>query len=200
MYNMSREGLLAAAQELLADRGFESTSPAMIQRRAGAGQGSFYHHFRSKLDLAGEALRATCVEMTDAFDARSASAASPLARLRAYLTEPRDALRGCRLGRHALEKAIEEPAIREPVSRYLGHVEAALARDLTTLQNAGRLPADIDPEALALALVAAVQGSYVVARAHREPQWQRRALEGMLSLLLRAVSDERAEGSPGSTE
>ena len=164
MYSMAREALIAATQQLLAEHGYESTSPAMIQRRAKAGQGSFYHHFKGKVHLAHEALSATCDEMLSAFDAASQAAGDPLASLRRYLTQPRDALAGCRLGRHALEKSIEKSAIREPVSRYFSHVETALASKLEALKSDGRLPADLDTDAVALALVAVVQGGYVLAR------------------------------------
>lgn len=198
---MTREALIAATQGLLAERGYESTSPAMIQRRARAGQGSFYHHFKGKLDLARQALSATCDAMTSGFDAGLEAAGDPLARLRAYLTQPREALAGCRLGRHALEKSIEKAAIREPVSRYFRHVEAALARELDALKGEGRLPADVDSEALALALVATVQGGYVLARVHQDPGRLRSAVSGALALLLRSVSPEEAGyKSPASTK
>ncbi|WP_369290152.1 TetR/AcrR family transcriptional regulator [Pseudoglutamicibacter cumminsii] len=37
---------MAAACALLAECGFEATSPQMIQQRSGVGHGSMYHHFR----------------------------------------------------------------------------------------------------------------------------------------------------------
>lgn len=44
--------LIEATQELLWERGYVGTSPRAIQQRAGAGQGSMYHHFGGKPDLA----------------------------------------------------------------------------------------------------------------------------------------------------
>jgi AcrR family transcriptional regulator len=44
----SKQKLVAAACKLLSERGFEATSPVMIQQRSGIGQGSMYHHFPGK--------------------------------------------------------------------------------------------------------------------------------------------------------
>ena len=44
----SKQKLVAAGCALLAERGFEATSPVMIQQRSGVGQGSMYHHFPGK--------------------------------------------------------------------------------------------------------------------------------------------------------
>ena len=44
----SKQKLVAAACSLLAERGFEATSPQMFQQRSGVGHGSMYHHFPGK--------------------------------------------------------------------------------------------------------------------------------------------------------
>jgi len=41
---------------LLAERGFEATSPTMVLQRSGIGHGSLYHHYRGKEDLALDAI------------------------------------------------------------------------------------------------------------------------------------------------
>jgi AcrR family transcriptional regulator len=52
----SREKLIAATCALLAERGFEATSPTMILKRSGVGHGSMYHYFDGKEDLAVAAM------------------------------------------------------------------------------------------------------------------------------------------------
>lgn len=52
----SKQKLISAMCSLLAERGYEATSPKMILQRAGVGQGSLYHHFRGKEDLALEVI------------------------------------------------------------------------------------------------------------------------------------------------
>ena len=54
----SREQLTEAMAELLWERGYAATSPRDVMSRAGVGQGSMYHHFSGKHELAVEALSA----------------------------------------------------------------------------------------------------------------------------------------------
>lgn len=64
----SKQKLVAAACSLLAERGFEATSPQMIQQRSGIGHGSMYHHYRGKEDLALDAIshmRASMIAFPD---------------------------------------------------------------------------------------------------------------------------------------
>ena len=55
----ARTRLIESTQELLWERGYTGTSPKAIQALAGVGQGSMYHHFEGKADLARAAIRAT---------------------------------------------------------------------------------------------------------------------------------------------
>jgi AcrR family transcriptional regulator len=66
----SKQKLVAAACALLAERGFEATSPQMFQQRSGVGHGSMYHHFpgKGKEGLALEAIshmRASTIAFLD---------------------------------------------------------------------------------------------------------------------------------------
>ena len=53
----SRERLVTAMSELMWERGYAATSPREVRERSGVGQGSMYHHFPSKRDLALAALQ-----------------------------------------------------------------------------------------------------------------------------------------------
>jgi TetR/AcrR family transcriptional regulator, transcriptional repressor for nem operon len=48
----TRERILDAAQELILDHGFGSTTVDAVVNRAGITKGAFFHHFASKADLA----------------------------------------------------------------------------------------------------------------------------------------------------
>lgn len=52
----SKQKLVVAMCALLAERGFEATSPTMVLQRSGIGHGSLYHHYRGKEDLALDAI------------------------------------------------------------------------------------------------------------------------------------------------
>ncbi len=65
--------------------------------------------------------------------------------MRAYLTRERQALRGCRLARLSNESAMEEPALREPVAAYVGHIQALLRASLEEADAAGGLARESRP-------------------------------------------------------
>lgn len=178
-----RERLLAATRELLTERGFEATSPRDIQRRSGVGQGSFYHHFETKRDLARSALDEVQGEMLANLKNRL-EIGSPLERIRAYLQAPREALAGCRLGRLAMERSVvEDDELRAPVAAYFEGLKALLRETIAEAIRAGELPAALRPDEIACTLAAIVQGGYVLARVSREPADLNHAILGALSLL-----------------
>lgn len=179
-----RDDLVDAMGDLLWENGYTATSPADVLRRSGAGQGSFYHHFSGKAELAAASLETVSARMRDDVDALLDAETDPLEALVNYLRAERPALRGCRLGRMAAEPAIDNPAIRQPIAEYFTHLEGSLARALERLRAAGRLAADASPDDLAATLAAVVQGGYVLARTRQDPGELVRAQRGAAALLL----------------
>ena len=108
---------------------------------------------------------------------------APIDRIIDYLTQPRDALRGCRLGRLTAEPVIADAAIREPIAAYFTYVEEELAAALDEAQRGGILRDDLSVGDLASTLLAVVQGGYVLARAFDDPSQMDRAVQGAVELL-----------------
>ncbi|MBO0792398.1 MAG: TetR/AcrR family transcriptional regulator [Ktedonobacteraceae bacterium] len=179
----AREHLITAAKELLWERGYEAMSPRAIQERSGAGQGSFYHHFASKADLATTALGEVAAEMQETFNAALHTNKPPLERVRDYLRQPREALRGCRLGRITQEQALSLDPLRHFISSYFLYCKQEIAAALEQAQREGTISATIDAADVATTLIAVVQGGYVLARASQDPQQMDQAIHGALALL-----------------
>lgn len=178
-----RERILAAAKDLIWERGFEAMSPRDVMDRSGAGQGSLYHHFRSKRALALAAIGEMKQEEMSNLDSIFAPSIPPLERISRYFARERQALRGCRLARIANETSIEDPLLRQPVCDYLGHVTALLSTSLAEAQKRGELPPDVRPEQIGATLMAIVEGGYVLARVHWDEDKMRQALAGGMDLL-----------------
>jgi TetR/AcrR family transcriptional repressor of nem operon len=179
----TREHLITAARELLWERGYEAMSPRAVQERSGAGQGSFYHYFSGKAELATTALKEVAEEMQEDFNAILRAEKPPLERVKEYLKQPRDALRGCRLGRMTQEQTVIQEPLREPIAAYFVALERELALVLEQAKSEGTLDESIDVAEVAAMLVAVVQGGYVLARALQEPRQMDQAIHGALALL-----------------
>ncbi|WP_346110449.1 TetR/AcrR family transcriptional regulator [Nonomuraea maheshkhaliensis] len=180
----TRERLIQSTRELLWERGYVGTSPKAIQERAGAGQGSMYHHFRGKPDLARAAIDRSATELRDRAQAAFTGPGTALEQVAAYLRRERDALKGCPVGRLTQDPDVmKDPELREPIERTFSWLTGRLTESLTRARDDGDLGAGLDPAATATALVAVVQGGYVLARATGSAAAYAQAVEGALALL-----------------
>jgi AcrR family transcriptional regulator len=175
--------LIESTRELLWERGYVGTSPKMIQQRAGAGQGSMYHHFTGKPDLALAAMRRTADEMRAKAEAHFAAPGTAVERITAYLRRERDVLRGCPIGGLSQDpEVVDSPELRAPVDETFGWLRGRLAEVITEGQRHGELTG-LDPADTAATLVAVLQGGYVLARAAGSAEPFDQAITGALALL-----------------
>ncbi len=180
----TRERLIASTRELLWERGYVGTSPKAILRRAGAGQGSLYHHFTGKHDLALAAVRRTAEELRALAEEQLAGTGTALERITAYLRRERDVLRGCPIGRLTQDPDVmADPDLRAPVEETLDWLRGRLADVLTEGRDRGELDAATSPVELASTVVAVLQGGYVLARAADSTEPFEQAVNGVLGLL-----------------
>jgi AcrR family transcriptional regulator len=180
----TREQLVDSTRELLWERGYVGTSPKAIQQRAGAGQGSMYHHFAGKRELALAAIQRSADELLAAADAQLRTPGTALDRVTAYLRREREVLKGCPIGRLTQDPDIvADPQLRAPVDETLTGLRARLTEVLDEGRAAGELPATLDTTALAATIVAVLQGGYVLARAADAPEPFDQAVSGVLALL-----------------
>ncbi len=180
----TRERLLEATQDLLWTKGFSATSPRDIQLAAGVGQGSMYHYFRGKNDLALEAIRRNADLLRREVESLLDRPVSPLQRIEDFLTRQRDALRGCRLGRMTFDADIvASEELLEPVRETIAWLTESLAQVIGEAIAAGELRSDVRPSDLAATLSAVVQGGYVLARSQQDAAPFEAAVAGALGLL-----------------
>jgi AcrR family transcriptional regulator len=179
------ERLIRSTQELLWDRGYVGTSPKAIQQHAQAGQGSMYHHFAGKSDLALAAIRRSADELRDEAEAALSGDGTAVEKISAYLHREREILRGCRIGRLAQDPDIIDSAeLRRPVDETFDWLRTRLAHVLAEGRTHGEFGDDLNPDDVAATIAAVVQGGYVLARAAGKEEPFTRAIEGVRSLLL----------------
>ncbi|MFB9660158.1 TetR/AcrR family transcriptional regulator [Glycomyces mayteni] len=189
----SRDQLTGAMADLLWERGYAATSPRDVMARAGVGQGSMYHHFSGKHELAVEALSAVVGEVMGESSLLQGEG-SPLERMKRYLSAPRPGTQGCRVGRMTQDpQVVSDPDLLSIVS---GAFEAMLGRweeTITAAIEAGELPRSTDPAELARTLAAVIQGGYVLARAGGDQGPMDAAIRGAVALLDAAHASVRAD-------
>lgn len=175
----ARERLVRAAQDLYAANGVAATTPRQVLARSGVGQGSLYHHFPSKHDLAAVAVGRTAEQTLRSAAELLTGDVPARRRIVSYLRRDRDAVAGCRVGRLTADPLVmADDELHGPVSAYFSAlielVTDAFVEDGST------------PEAArdrATTAVAVIQGGYVLSRALGDARHLRRAVEGLVALL-----------------
>lgn len=184
----SRDRLLETTRDLLWERGYAATSPRAILVGSGVGQGSMYHYFSGKEDLAAQALRGTSGGLVEAAAEVLGAEGTAVERLIGYLRRERDVLRGCPVGRMAGDAdVVGSPALHAIVQDTFDEVRTMMTEVIAAGVTAGELDAATDPPALADTVLAVVQGAYVLARAAGDAAPFDRAVDGAVALLFAAT-------------
>jgi len=134
----SREALLDAAIELIADGGYTATGVDAIARRSGVVKSALYWHFGSKDGLLIAALERTAREWVAELEATVVVEAEPAQRLENLLQHVRNLFyerpERVRLILSALiERGPENEEVRDGVARILGTMRDAIARGMSVL-------------------------------------------------------------------
>ncbi|MET8613339.1 TetR/AcrR family transcriptional regulator [Streptomyces misionensis] len=178
------ERLIESTRELLWERGYVGTSPKAILERAGAGQGSMYHHFKGKPDLALTAIRRTAEELRAAAEDALGGPGTPYERIVAYLRRERAVLRGCPIGRLTMDPDVmASDELRAPVDETLTWIRERIAGIVEEGKAQGQFAPELDGGQIGATVLATVQGGYVLARAAGSPAAFDTAVDGLLALL-----------------
>jgi TetR/AcrR family transcriptional regulator, transcriptional repressor for nem operon len=180
----SKTKLLDAALQVVRAKGYAATTVDDICRMAGVTKGSFFHHFKSKDDLALAAVD-HWGSMTDGFFAGAPyrHAADPLERLLGYVDFRGAILTGapqdytCLLGTLVQEAYNTHPDIRAACDRGMSSHIADLTRDIEAAKKRYAPRASWSAESVGYFIQAVLQGSFIFAKAKRSPKTVRESLE-----------------------
>jgi TetR/AcrR family transcriptional regulator, transcriptional repressor for nem operon len=170
-----RDKILEAGLRVMFRQGYVGSGVRDIVAAAGAPQGSFTNHFRSKEIFAGEVLERYFAHVTglvaQALDDKSLS---PRARLRRYLDIITERLtadafsRGCLIGDFSLEAAPQSELLRERLATIFTQWRAPFASCIAEGQAAGEISAAFSPDELADFLLASWQGAILRMKVTRD--------------------------------
>lgn len=168
----SKTRLLDAALTQFRRRGYAATTVDHVCEAAGVTKGSFFHHFRSKEELAVEATRRWTEVTGNLFaSAPYRKIEDPRERVLAYLDFRAALLRGplpqvtCLLGTVVQETFDTHPAIRDACWHGIDVHARTVAADLSQAKARYAPDADWNPESLAQFTQATIQGAFILAKA-----------------------------------
>ena len=175
----------AAAAEMFA-RGVARTSLDDVKAAAGVSSSQLYHYFADKHALVLAVIEHQTDEVLAAQEPFLARLDS-LDALRAWRDLLVDLQRrlqcrgGCPIGTLGSELAETDPDARARVGSGFARWEAGIRDGLRAMHARGELRADVDPDDLALATLAALQGGLVLTQIRRETTPLEVALDAMLA-------------------
>ncbi len=173
----SKTKLLDAAQQVIRAKGYAATTVDDICHKAGVTKGSFFHHFKSKDELALSAT-AHWEAMTERFFSAASyhKPADPLDRLLGYVQFRGAILAGelpdytCLLGTLVQETYATHPDIRAACDRGMSRHIAELTRDIEAAKKLYAPRARWSAESVGYFIQAALQGSFILAKARQSPE------------------------------
>lgn len=184
----TRDRIVRAAADLVAERGALATSLDDVGQRAPASRSQLYHYFDDKADLLRAVIRVTNDDVlntqADLFaDLGSWEGLRRWVDALVALQAHRQARGGCPIGSLVPQLAENDAGALAALADGFDRWEAALRTGLEEMRQRGDLRADSDPAWLATVLLASVQGGLVLTQARRDPDQLRRALDGAVALL-----------------
>ncbi len=177
----SRERIVDAASEVVAERGAGGASLDQILEAAGASKSQLYHYFSDKGDLV-RAVIARRVGETVGCQGPMLDGVDSLAALRRWfdwLIEQNAArgCPGCPLGTLASELADCDEAARVDLTGGFDTWIGFLVEGLERMKARGELGEQADPRRLGAAVFASLQGGLLLSKTYKDPQYLSDALD-----------------------
>jgi AcrR family transcriptional regulator len=181
----TRDRIVAAAASLMFEHGVAGTTTEDVQKAAGVGASQMYHYFADRQEL----VRAVIAHQNQAVLGNQQpllGALDSIEAIRAWrdlfvsLEHQLECKGGCPIGSLAAELAEVSAAYRNDLARGFSEWERALRDGIGAMHSRGELPRDTDPDQLALALLAAVQGGLLLTKVWRNTKPLEAALDSMI--------------------
>ena len=199
----SRTKLLEAALKVVRAKGYSAARVEDICAAAGLTKGSFFHHFKSKDELAVAAAR-HWGETTAALFATAPyhQPVDPFDRLLAYIEFRKSLIEGelpeftCFAGTTVQEVYETHPSIRDACGATISGHAATLERDIAAAMRKYHVPGNWTARGLALHTQAVIQGAFILAKAMQDREIAIASLDHLrryIELLFRPAGPWREE-------
>jgi TetR/AcrR family transcriptional repressor of nem operon len=185
---LTRQRIVAAATEVVAEKGALGASLDEVGALAPASRSQLYHYFEDKNDLllaVAEATTDTVLDgQRDLFDHLDTwDGLVGWADALVALQQERGGHGGCPIANLLGQLGERDDGIRVMLASGFDRWEASIRAGLAAMVESGELRPDADVAWLASSTLASVQGGLVLSQARRDPRALRRALDGALALI-----------------
>lgn len=196
----TRANLIKAATEVIRRKGYFATTVDQVCERAKVSKGAFFHHFKTKEELAEACLvqwdeRAAAMEASSPFQ----KTANPRDRVLAYMDfyigvfENPKILKSCLAGTTAQEVGDTIPALRDAANQCFCNAARRLQSLLDDACKGVRQPPETS--SLAALWIATVQGAIVLYKASRDKTLITRTLQHVRNYITSILPNGSAETS-----
>lgn len=184
----TRQRIVDAASDLMVEQGVAAVSLDDVGRATSTSKSQLYHYFANKDELVEAVVRCVRDRILD-FQSGLLVDATSVEDLRRWADAVVDyqgstgTWGGCPLGTLASELMAEGGDGRRDLSEAFDAWQLLMESTLLRLQSTGRLAADADPAALAMATLASLQGGLLLAKVAQEARPLEVALDAALERL-----------------
>jgi TetR/AcrR family transcriptional regulator, transcriptional repressor for nem operon len=183
-----RAHIVDVAAALVFEHGVAEVSVEDVCRAAEVSPSQIYHYFsdRSGLIRAVVELRAASVLAGSGetiFHLDTVDGLRRWADEQVAIAHERRCVGGCELGSLASQLNETMPEARSELTLGFERWEAPIAAGMSRMKERGELPADVDPGALAISILAALQGGLLLTQTERTPRSLQAALDAQVRLV-----------------
>lgn len=180
----SKEKIIAAAFSLIRQKGYSATTVDELCSEAGVTKGAFFHHFKTKEDLAIKAAKHWSKVTSEFFEqAPYHKHEDPLQRVLGYVDFRRDIIQGeiseftCLVGTMIQETFESSPEIRNACFESISLHAKNLENDIAEAKKRYTPNAKWSVPGLALHTQAVIQGAFILVKAGRNPEIAKESIE-----------------------
>jgi TetR/AcrR family transcriptional regulator, transcriptional repressor for nem operon len=180
----TRARIVEEAAALIHERGVAGTTLEDVKAAAGVSGSQLYHYFPDKDELVQAVIdyRAGTIVSHHRHALSGADGVEAWRDMVITGTRLAEAKRGCPLGSLGGQLAESDPEARALIAAGFDQWAAAIGDKLRSLHADGKLPPGIDPDDLAITLLATLQGGLLLAQVHRDCRPFETAINTLLAL------------------
>jgi len=185
----TRQRIVAAAAGLILQQGVAGTTLEDVRAEAGVSSSQIYHYFADKEALVHAVVDYQAQAVVGGIHEPALATIDGIDGLRAWrdmivsVQEDGGCQGGCPLGSLGSELAELDHAARQAVAAGYRRWEAAIRNCLQGMEERGQLGPAADPDQLATAMLAALQGGLLLAQVERSVRPLAAALDVMIALI-----------------